>query len=251
MEQQQKVANMGEANHNLVALSNNVYPGRGLVAGLDETGRQLVQIYFLMGRSANSRNRILGTDHKTWIRTEPIKAIQRRNKNLVIYQAMGCVGPVHVASNGEQTCSVLGHYKAGHNKEQIYPALLACEYEPDPPNFTARITAVSITSDASVIMAITRKPESGAGSYHEFYKYEELCPGFGYYLTTYAGDGDPLPTFVGDPYALPLVGKIDDIAKTYWGILNEENRVALAVKFINIHNGQSKIMVINKYRPVA
>jgi IMP cyclohydrolase len=243
---------MTEANRNLVALSNNIYPGRGIVAGLDETGRQFVQVYILMGRSPNSRYRYLVTDGKKSLCTKPIDASSVQNADLVIYEAMASIGPLHIVSNGDQTATVLERYKIYPDIQELYSALSTREYEPDKPNFTARITAISVAAHhPSIIMSIIRKSECGDGSYHEFYKFDELDRGFGYCLTTYAGDGDPLPTFVGDPYVLPLVGKIDDIANTYWGILNEGNRVALAVKFINIHNGASKIVVINKYQPAG
>lgn len=241
-----QVAKLAEVNFS--ALSRNPYPGRGIVAGLNETGEYLVQVYWIMGRSENSRNRIFKADAETGrLYTEAADAAKMKDPSLVIYNAMRERGPHFIVSNGDQTDTV------AESRAPLYlnVALQGRKYEPDAPNFTQRITATSSLSKGRphIQMSILRRSAFGDQCDHLFYEYIPH-PGFGHCITTYAGDGDPLPELRGDPLLMPLAGGLKEVSESYWQALNEANRVSLAVKFIEIGNGRSDIHIINKYKQV-
>jgi hypothetical protein len=236
------------AQANLDALRSNPYPGRGIVVGLDQSGKYLVQVYWIMGRSENSRNRIFEADNETGrLYTEAADATKMKDPSLVIYNAMRERGPHFIVSNGDQTDTVA---------ESPAPLLLNValrgrKYEPDAPNFTQRISATSSLSKGRpyIQMVILRKSLFGEQCDRFLYEYTPH-PGFGHCITTYAGDGDPLPAFCGDPLLMPLAAGLKEVAEAYWQALDEANRVSLAVKFIEIGNGRSDIHIINKYNQV-
>lgn len=242
------------ADSNLTALKDNRYPGRLIIAGLNDSGQFLIQVYALMGRSPKSRNRVLvqSTDVRGLVKVEvadPSKLDANEDLSLIVYTAMA-ENPVldsFVVSNGEHTGVAL--LEGVGNITESY------SYEPDSPNFTPRIAAgFDLISDDPADeynriarMALLKKPliESNVP---DMYYYELLTsPGFGYCIHTYIGDGNPLPAFKGDPYLLPLSGDIFNIADTIWGSLDEENRISMAVKFIEIKTGKSETYTINKY----
>jgi IMP cyclohydrolase len=243
---------MNKAEMNLEVLRRNSYPGRGIVVGLDETGQYLVQVYWIMGRSANSRNRVFGYDKKEGrLFTEAADPSQVKDPSLIIYNAMRETKSHWVVSNGRQTDAVVD------SREDFITTICGYAYEPDAPNFTSRVTATSTwsivpSSDTpGVLISILRKsPWSDACDRH-FYEINDLGKGFGYCVTTYRGDGDPLPAFQGEPYLLPLRGDARFIADYYWTeVLNGENKVALAVKFIP-KSGPSEVTIRNKYEKVS
>ncbi|NTW46405.1 MAG: inosine monophosphate cyclohydrolase [Candidatus Moranbacteria bacterium] len=240
---------MALAGDNILALAENPYPGRGIVAGLDESGSYMVQVYWITGRSPNSRNRVFGTDDEGRLFTEAADPSKVDDPALIIYNAMREVGLYYVVSNGDQTDTVIS--ALGPNTFSLDLALRGREYEPDLPNFTPRITAVSSIAKGrtALFMSVLRK--SPFGEECDRFTYElTQAPGFGYCITTYSGDGDPLPSFSGDPVLMPFIGGIEQIANDYWAALNKENRVSLAVKSIQISSGHSSIHVINKYAKV-
>ncbi|MEX1112153.1 MAG: IMP cyclohydrolase [Candidatus Andersenbacteria bacterium] len=228
------------AQANLTALSRNPYPGRGIVVGLDETSDFMVQIYWIMGRSENSRNRVFKVDMMGRLYTEAADEAKMSNPSLVIYNAMREVGLYFIVSNGDQTDTVAESWSLDLNQ-----ALRGRIYEPDAPNFTPRITALS-SLRKHFQLSILRKSRFGDGCDRLLYECAPY-PGFGYCITTYAGDGDPLPSFCGDPLVMPLRGGPEDILDTYWSALNEANRVSLAVKFIERKSGRSYTHIANKY----
>jgi hypothetical protein len=214
------------------------------VAGLDETAHHLIQIYWIMGRSENSRNRIFRSDNTGRLYTEAADPAKMRDPALIIYNAMREKGRHYVVSNGDQTDRVIG------SEDPLYlnVALQGCRYEPDDPNFTQRITALSSFvegASAYLQLSILRKSAFGNTCDSSWYGYIPY-PGFGHCITTYAEDGSPLPPFHGDPLLMPIRGGIKDVAEAYWGALNEDNRVSLAVKFIDQRIGCSDIYIINK-----
>lgn len=240
-------AMMNLASSNFLALSQNPYPGRGIVAGLDETFRYLIQVYWIMGRSENSRNRVFKADDETGrLYTEAADASKMKDPSLIIYNAMREEVPYYVVSNGDQTDTVIG--KLNHGPFSFDHALNGRQYEPDKPNFTQRITAVSKLSKGRpfIAMSILRKSRFSDACDHFTYELDP-GPGFGFCITTYSGDGSPLPSYSGDPLVMPLIGGMKEIAKIYWSALDESNRVSLAVKCIEIDNGRSDIHIINKY----
>ena len=239
------------AQRNFLALSQNPYPGRGIVAGLSETGEYMVQVYWIMGRSANSRNRVFKANAhdetgRLFTAAADPSAIKPEDAALVIYTAMLDAVPFYVVSNGDQTDTVMEGLERG--PFFLEPVLCSRQYEPDAPNFTQRITAVSklCKGGQRTMMSILRKSPFGDRCDRHTYELHP-GPGFGYCITTYSGDGNPLPPFSGDPLVMPLIGGMEDIAQTYWDALNEDNRVSLAVKWIDISNGRSDIHIINKF----
>jgi hypothetical protein len=160
------------------------------------------------------------------------------------------VVPFYVVSNGDQTDTVIKDLNGG--PLSLEDALGTRIYEPDDPNFTQRITAVGKIHKFGpfIQMSILRKSQFGDGCDRITYEYRSLPRGLGFCITTYAGDGHPLPAFRGDPLLMPLLGGMENIANTYWDALDTENRVSLAVKWIEIENGRSDIHIINKYEQV-
>ncbi len=236
---------------NFLSLSQNPYPGRGIVAGLDETSQYMVQIYWIMGRSENSRNRVFWADNEMGrLFTEAADPSTMKDPSLLIYNAMRerrdmrCAHH-YVVSNGDQTDTVID----SDDLFDLCHALAGRRYEPDAPNFTQRITAVqSLWKERLFLkMAILRKSILGGTCDKVMFNPQCLYPGFGHCITTYSGDGDPLPPFRGDPLIMPLNGGMEDIAHAYWDALDEANRVSLAVKWINTENSRSEIHIINKY----
>jgi IMP cyclohydrolase len=237
---------MALAGNNILALAENPYPGRGIVAGLDESGLYMVQVYWIMGRKPNSRNRVFDADDNGRLFTEAADPSKVEDPSLIIYNAMREKGLNYVVSNGDQTDTVISSLIPSTFSLDL--ALRGREYEPDKPNFTPRITAINSIAKGrtELFMSLLRKSLFGEGC--DRFTYELTpAPGFGYCITTYTGDGDPLPPFAGEPVLMPLVGGIKKIANDYWAALNEENRVSLAVKSIQISSGNSSIHIINKY----
>ena len=237
-----------QANENLEALRKNPYPGRGLIIGLDETGRSLVQVYWIMGRSANSRNRVFESDGgRLWTTAaDPSKV---KDPSLIIYNAMRELAGLYIVTNGDQTDTIAQACLAGGDFRQ---ALNTRVYEPDAPNFTPRISAICSLREGGPFaeLSVLKKSAFGDGCDRHLFRIEAFGAGLGHCVTTYMGDGDPLPAFAGEPYLLPLRGDIESVARTIWEALNEENRVSLAVKFIDAGDGRSSIHVVNKYEKV-
>jgi IMP cyclohydrolase len=238
------------ASDNLKALCANPYTGRGIVVGLDETDTHLVQAYWITGRSENSRNRIFVADDKGSLRTQAADPSKVKDPSLIIYRVMAEIDGLYVVSNGDQTDTVI---EADEEGEDLYIAMLTRTYEPDAPNYTPRITALCSLREISPYAEISmlRRSKLGEGCDRHFWRYEQFQPGLGYGITTYTGDGDPLPAFQGEPYLLPLLGGIERMALLLWDALDSKNRVSLAVKMINIEQMTSRIHIINQYTKKA
>ena len=241
------------AKVNLFNLGGNPYPGRLIVVGLDETGENLVQVYAIMGRSENSRNRVFGCGDNGRLFTEAADSSKTKDPSLIIYNAMReahtGIQTLYVVSNGHQTDAVADEC----SRNSLVATMIKWEYEPDAPNFTPRITSVTYWGNAgfpiSLISILRKSVWSGRCDRHLF-GINDIGRGFGYCFHTYSGDGDPLPAFRGEPYLVPLIGDANQIADTFWQALNADNRVSLAVKFIP-KDGPSNIFVINKYEKVG
>ncbi|MEI7620504.1 MAG: IMP cyclohydrolase [Candidatus Falkowbacteria bacterium] len=242
------------AERNFLTLAINRYPGRGLVLGMDETGKYLIQAYWIMGRSENSRNRIFVCEDGRELKTKAADPDKVEDPSLIIYTAMNDDSCNFVVSNGHQTNPVLSYCDSFFGVGSLIEDNdWEYKYEPDAPNYTPRITG-AITIDAekpfAEILILKKSPFSMACE-KQLFRYNDFHPGIGHCVTTYAGDGDPLPSFEGEPYLLPLNGSITNIAKELWATLDEENKVSLAVKFINIENGETSVEIINKYEAVG
>ena len=236
------------ARKNLQALAANPYPGRGLIVGMDESGARLIQVYWIMGRSANSRNRVFESQEGL-VRTAPADPTKVSDPSLIIYNAMVGLDGYFVATNGDQTDTIVQAVVAGGD---FQTALMTRCYEPDGPNWTPRISAVcSLRFGAPrATLAILKRAPATRGCERQFFHYDTFDPGYGRCLTTYRGDGDPLPAFEGEPQVLPLAGAPDAVADRIWSALNEENRVSLAVKAIDLATGASTVTLRNKYEAV-
>jgi hypothetical protein len=227
-------------------IRRNSYPGRGLVLGMDEAGDHLVQAYWIMGRSANSRNRVFCADGgSVW--TEAADPAKMQDPALIIYNAMRELTGVYIVSNGDQTDTIFQTLAHGGTFEQ---ALSTRNHEPDAPNYTPRISGVfDLRSGAPIakLSVIKASPFGHAASVRCYFQVDRFAPGLGHAVTTYLGDGKPLPSFEGEPFLLPLTGDAEKIADLLWAALNPENRVALAVKTIAPLSGNSRVVLRNRF----
>ena len=223
-------------------IAENVYPGRGIVLGRNEENSWIV-IYWIMGRSSNSRNRVFRYENGI-LRTEPADPSLLQDPSLIIYKVMRDVDELIVVTNGSQTdtiCDGLDH------DESFYTSLNSETHEPDAPNYTTRISGIIEPSKSSMALSrITKSDFSVKHSTHFYYRYKKIPPGYGYCLTTYMGDGNPLPSFEGDPLFLPLEGDTEKIANTYWQKLNPDNRISLFVREIE-SSGEDRLKIINRF----
>ncbi len=237
-------------------LYSKAYPGRGIIAGIDETCKYLIQVYWIMGRKENSRNRVFVEEANGVLKTEFADPTKGGDPTNVIYTAMNSLYNTEFAvSNGHQTNDAL---KAAHWCTLIHADtafLSTWKYELDEPNFTPRITSI-FTKEKNPLLQISiiKKSPLDDSCIQHLYGYNYVRPGFGYCITTYAEDtpeDQPLPSFEGEPYLMPLEGTQEEILQNYWIALNEENKVSLAVKFIEIETFEQKILIKNKYEKVA
>jgi IMP cyclohydrolase len=234
------------ADANLKALRRNPYPGRGIVIGLTPDARRLVQLYWIMGRSENSRNRIFVQEGDS-IRTAPHDPSKVKDPSLVIYYCVRTLGRRHVVSNGDQTDTIVEALRQGRSFQD---ALFTRTFEPDAPDLTPRIAGLVDLDDArhAYALAILKSVDAaGQCSVRQFFYYQAATPGLGHCVTTYKGDGAPLPPFEGEPRVLPLDDDIDRLAATYWAALNADNRVSLLAKTIERATGRSTVRIVNKH----
>ena len=226
-------------------LVQNAYPGRGLVLGRSEDGEAWLQLYWIMGRSANSRNRVFVADGAT-LRTEPFDASAALDPSLTLYEAMLELGPVYLVSNGDQTRTLYDALGRGGSFEG---ALATREREPDAPNFTPRISGMIDLRGTEPAFALSvlkaNRADSARTDRHTFWP-AAPPPGLGLGLTTYQGDGAPLPSFEGEPIWLPLEGTPEAVLARYWEALDSENRVSLALKRIPLRGGAGTLRVRNR-----
>lgn len=227
-------------------LRNNPYPGRGLVVGRSSVENAWLMIYWIMGRSENSRNRRFVVEGSS-LRTEPVDASKVVNPKLIIYEAMLELPNRYFVSNGAQTRALVEAFARGEGFDET---LASWEREPDAPNFTPRITAMlDLTKrpDELTLSILKASPFNPDLTDRFTFRPAIPPPGLGYCLTTYAGDGDPLPSFQGEPLIMPCIGNAAKVLDTYWDALNAENRIALAVKHISAHGGPGQIIVRNRF----
>jgi hypothetical protein len=226
-------------------LEQNPYPGRGLAVGRSAAGDAWLEVYWIMGRSENSRNRRFVAEGGT-LRTEAVDASRLADPSLVIYEAMLELPGVYLVSNGDQTRTVRDALAAGGRFED---ALATREREPDAPHYTPRISALldlRAGAPALALSILRASPGDPAQTDRTTFRPAPPPPGFALGLTTYEGDGDPLPSFRGDPLWLPLEGTPEQVLERYWEALDRANRVALAVKRIPAGGGSSALLVRNR-----
>ncbi len=226
-------------------LKHNSYPGRGIVMGLSPDKKYAVTAYFIMGRSVNSRNRIFIEDGEG-IRTQAFDPAKLSDPSLVIYAPVRVLGAQTIVTNGDQTDTIYELVGKGQTFEQ---ALRTRTYEPDAPNYTPRISGILHREDGAChyAMSILKSNEGNPDSCcrHTF-TYEHPLAGEGHFIHTYLGDGDPLPSFAGEPVRVSIAGDIDTFTDTVWNSLNEENKVSLFVRFIEVATGTYETRIVNK-----
>ena len=226
-------------------LSSTSYPGRGIVIGKSEDGKYAVTAYFIMGRSANSRNRVFVTEGEG-IRTEAFDPSKLEDPSLIIYAPVRVLGNKTIVTNGDQTDTIY----EGMDKQLTFEQSLRCrEFEPDAPNYTPRISGIMHIEDGSYnyAMSILKSKNGDPSSCNRFsFAYENPQAGEGRFIHTYMGDGDPLPTFEGEPVVVDITGDIDTFTDKVWNSLNEDNKVSLFVRYIEIESGAYETRIINK-----
>lgn len=226
-------------------LKNNNYPGRGIIAGKSPDGKHAVCAYFIMGRSANSRNRVFVEDG-SGIRTQAYDESKLEDPSLIIYAPVRVLGNKTIVTNGDQTDTI---YELMNKQMTFEQALRTREFEPDAPNYTPRISAVLKVSDGdyNYAMSILKSADGDPSSCRRFtFAYSDPVCGKGHFIHTYKGDGDPLPSFEGEPRPVDIPDDIDEFKDMLWSSLNEENKVSLFVRYINIETGEAVSKIINK-----
>jgi hypothetical protein len=233
-------------NRNMDALRANPYPGRGIVLGQSPDGRHLVQIYWIMGRSENSRNRVFLQDDDV-VRTAPHDESKVEDPSLIIYNCTRVLNAAHIVTNGDQTDTIYEAFELGDSFEQ---ALASRTFEPDSPSYTPRISGVTNLdlSNSSYQLSILKTMENNPNHpVRAFFNYEAPSPGIGHFISTYQNNGNPLPSFEGEPQIVEVLNDIDDTLSLYWSALNEDNKVSLLVKFISPNTGGTDVRVVNKH----
>jgi len=226
-------------------LKENAYPGRGIIIGKSEDGLSAVTAYFIMGRSVNSRNRIFVEDGEG-IRTQAFDPSKLSDPSLIIYAPVRVLGNKTVVTNGDQTDTIYNGLDMQMTFEQ---SLRSREFEPDGPNFTPRISGVMHIENGTYnyAMSILKSDNGNPESCNRFtFAYENPVAGEGRFIHTYMCDGDPLPSFEGEPKRISISNNIDEFADMLWTNLNEENKVSLFVRYINIETGKYETRIINK-----
>ncbi|MCR5720078.1 MAG: IMP cyclohydrolase [Lachnospiraceae bacterium] len=229
----------------LKELSQNPYPGRGIVIGRSKDGTKAVIAYFIMGRSSNSRNRVFVQDGKG-IKTQAFDPALLEDPSLIIYAPVRVLDDMTIVTNGDQTDTVYDHMKAGETFEES----LRCRcYEPDGPNYTPRISGLVTVKDGdfSYYMSILKSDDGNPDCNLRFtYSYDAPLNGVGRFIHTYAEPSDPLKSFVGEPKKVDIEGDIDTFTNDIWNALNEDNKVSLFTRFIDIATGETESRIVNK-----
>ena len=226
-------------------LKGNSYPGRGIVIGKSGDGNYAVAAYFIMGRSENSRNRIFVEDGEG-IRTQAFDPAKMSDPSLVIYAPVRVLGNKTIVTNGDQTDTI---YERMDQQQTFEQALRSREFQPDAPNYTPRISGIMHVENGSYnyAMSILKSSNGDPASCIRYtFAYESPLAGEGRFIHTYMGDGDPLPSFEGEPKLVGIDGSIDTFAAKVWESLNEDNKVSLFVRYIEIATGKYETRILNK-----
>lgn len=225
-------------------VANNTYPGRGIMIGNTPNGKYAVTAYFIMGRSDNSRNRVF-TLKDGALFTEPFDPSKVKDPSLIIYAAVRSHENKLIVTNGDQTDTVYNFLKEGKTFEQ---ALETREFEPDAPNFTPRISGMLTFdgADKGYKMSILKSMDAQGSQCARYTFNYKFTPGLGHFIHTYNCDGNPIPTFTGEPERIAMVDCIDEFADGLWNDLNENNKISLYVRYTDLCTGEYKERLINK-----
>ncbi len=226
-------------------LRENAYPGRGIVIGRTPDGKKAVTAYFIMGRSENSRNRVF-VEEGAGIRTQAFDPAKLSDPSLIIYAPVRVLGNKTIVTNGDQTDTI---YEGMDRQLTFEQSLRSREFEPDAPNYTPRISGIMHIENGSYnyAMSILKSNNGDPTSCHRYsFAYENPAAGEGHFIHTYMHDGNPLPSFEGEPKPVEVAGDIDQFTDLLWTNLNEDNKVSLFVRFIDIESGAYETRIVNK-----
>lgn len=226
-------------------LAANSYPGRGIVIGSHEDGTTAVIAYFIMGRSENSRNRIF-LETADGIQTKAFDEQKMVDPSLIIYAPVRVFEQKTIVTNGDQTDTIYTFLQQGKSFEE---ALRTRAFEPDTPNFTPRISGLVDLAENRYTLSILKSANGNPDSVRRyFYEYNTPVAGEGHFIHTYYSDGNPLPSFEGEPKEVSITGTLDEFCASVWNHLNEENKVSLFVRYINKETGKTETRIVNKHQ---
>ena len=226
-------------------LKNNSYPGRGIIIGRSADGTKAGTAYFIMGRSENSRNRIFVEEGKG-IRTQAFDPSKLVDPSLIIYAPVRVLGNKTIVTNGDQTDTI---YEGMDRQMTFEQSLRSREFEPDAPNYTPRISGIMHIENGgyNYAMSILKSNNGNPDSCHRYtFAYENPSAGEGHFIHTYMHDGDPLPSFEGEPKLISIPDDMDAFTELLWNSLNSENKVSLFVRYIDIATGAYETKIVNK-----
>ena len=226
-------------------LNSNTYPGRGIVIGKTKDGKKAVTAYFIMGRSNNSRNRVF-VEEGEGIRTQAFDPSRLEDPSLIIYAPVRVLGNKTIVTNGDQTDTI---YEGMDKQLTFEQSLRTREFEPDAPNYTPRISGIMHVENGkyNYAMSILKSNNGNPEACNRYtFAYENPVAGEGHFIHTYMHDGNPLPSFEGEPKLVEINGYIDEFTNMVWTNLNEDNKVSLFVRFIDIETGEYETRIVNK-----
>ena len=226
-------------------LQQNAYPGRGIIIGKSANGKYAVTAYFIMGRSENSRNRVFVEDGEG-IRTQAFDPGKLSDPSLIIYAPVRVLGNKTIVTNGDQTDTI---YELMDKQQTFEQALRTREFEPDAPNYTPRISGILHIEDGSYnyAMSILKSNNGNPDACNRYtFAYSNPVAGEGHFIHTYKCDGNPLPSFEGEPKLVDIPNDMNEFADTVWNSLNAENKVSLFIRYIDIATGKYETKIINK-----
>lgn len=227
-------------------LKENAYPGRGIIIGKSKDGKSAVTAYFIMGRSENSRNRVFTRDGEG-LRTEAFDPSKLVDPSLIIYSPVRVLGNKTIVTNGDQTDTI---YELMNNQQTFEQALRTREFEPDAPNYTPRISGIIKLKDDKTFnyaMSILKSANGNPDSCQRYtFSYSTPVNGEGHFIHTYKSDGNPLPSFEGEPKLISIPDDIEEFTSLLWESLNEDNKVSLFVRYIDLATGKTTTNIKNK-----
>lgn len=226
-------------------LQSNAYPGRGIVIGKTHDGTKAAIAYFIMGRSENSRNRVFVTEGEG-IRTQAFDPSKLSDPSLIIYAPVRVLGNKTIVTNGDQTDTI---YELMDKQQTFEQSLRTREFEPDAPNYTPRISGILHIEDGSYnyAMSILKSNNGNPDACNRYtFAYSNPVAGEGHFIHTYKCDGNPLPSFEGEPKLVDIPNDMNEFADTVWNSLNAENKVSLFIRYIDIATGKYETRIINK-----
>ncbi len=226
-------------------VSSTTYPGRGIIIGKSADGKKAVTGYFIMGRSENSRNRVFVAEGKD-LKTQAFDPSKLVDPSLIIYAPVRTLKNVTVVTNGDQTDTIRDFILEGKTFED---ALRTRTFEPDPPNFTPRISGIMEFNDGDFSYKLSiLKSNCGRekSALRFFYEYAQPVAGEGHFIHTYKCDGNPIPSFEGEPTLVNIEGDIDTFTNNIWNALNEDNKVSLYTRFTDLATGEFEDRIVNK-----